>query len=165
MRVVTRVYAGRDGGAARRDNEVMQPWLIYALLGAVCAGLVSIFAKRGMEGVDAGLATTVRSVVMTVFLVGLCSVQGKWAGVAELAARPMGLVALSGVAGALSWLFMFKALSLAEVTKVNPIDKLSLPISILLAVVVFRERPTWVNWVGIGMIVGGTYLAALPKAN
>jgi transporter family protein len=72
------------------------------------------------------------------------------------------MIVLSGAAGAASWLFYFRAVQLGDVSKVAPIDKLSMPLAIILAAVVLGERPTLVNWLGVGLIVAGAYFAALP---
>ncbi len=141
----------------------MANWLIYALLGAAAAGSVALLGKKGMEGIPPGLATAVRAIVMAVFLSIVVGVQGNWPLVRTVRAWPMMLIVLSGLAGALSWLFMYKALSLAEVSRVMPIDKLSLPLGIVLAVMFLGERPTWVNWAGVGLISVGAFLATLPR--
>jgi len=72
------------------------------------------------------------------------------------------MIVLSGAAGAASWLFYFRAVQLGDVSKVAPIDKLSMPIAIILAALLLGERPTLVNWLGVGLIVVGAYFAALP---
>ena len=139
-----------------------QRWLVYALLSAASAALVGIFAKLGMKEVDSTLATAVRSVVMTAFLLAVCTATGLWSQVRTIHARAAVMIDLSGVAGAVSWLFYFKAIQVGGVSKVAPIDKLSMPLAILLAVLLLGERPTWVNWAGIALIAGGAYLAAMP---
>jgi len=73
----------------------------------------------------------------------------------------LAMIVLSGVAGGLSWLFVFRAVKLADVSKVAPIDKLSLPLGILLAVIVLGERPGALNWLGIALVVAGAYLATM----
>jgi bacterial/archaeal transporter family protein len=140
-------------------------WLVYALLSALAASLVGIFGRIGVQKLDDNLATTVRSVVMSLILIGFAGVLGVWEKVGELRApRPLVAIVLSGAAGATSWIFYFKALRLAEVSQVAPIDKLSMPLAILLAVIFLRERPGPLNWMGIVMIAGGAYLAAMPHA-
>lgn len=137
-------------------------WLVYALLSAVAASFVAIFGKVGMKGIDSTLATTIRSIVMTVFLVSLALATGlgrQWRTVHSWA---MTMIVFSGIAGAVSWLFYFKALQVGQVSKVAPIDKLSMPLGILLAVVLLGERPSAVNWVGVFLIAAGAYLAGLP---
>jgi bacterial/archaeal transporter family protein len=140
-----------------------QRWLIYALLSAVAASLVSIFGKIGMKEIDSNLATAVRSIIMTVFLVGCCTVMGLWSKVATLHPKALAMIALSGLAGAVSWLFYFKAIQLGQVSKVAPIDKLSMPLAVVLAVVMLGEKPGAWNWVGVGLIAVGGYLAALSE--
>jgi transporter family protein len=140
-----------------------QSWLIYAVLSAACAALVGIFAKLGMKGIDPTLATAVRSVVMTMLLIGLCTLSGGLARLGTINARAGGMILLSGLAGALSWLFYFRAIQLGTVSQVAPIDKLSMPIAVVLAVLVLGDRPTLINWVGVVVMAGGAYLAALAR--
>lgn len=139
-----------------------QPWLVYALLSAACAAFVGIFGKIGMRDIDSSLATAVRSIIMSVFLVGICSALGVWSKVQSLHGKAVTMIVLSGVAGALSWLFYFKAIQVGEVSQVAPIDKLSMPLAVSLAVVILGERPSVLNWLGIAMIAGGAYLATVP---
>jgi transporter family protein len=136
------------------------PWWLYALLGALCAALVSIFGKVGMKDVDSDLATAVRSVVQAAAVVAFAATVGVLHSLRQVHGKAMLMITLSGLAGGLSWIFMFRALQQAAVARVGPIDKLSMPMSIVLAVVLLGERPTAMNWVGIAMIVGGVYLAA-----
>jgi transporter family protein len=138
-------------------------WLIYALLSAVSAAAVGVLAKRGMENVDPTLATAIRSIVMTVFLVSVTSFVTAWDKVSGISRTAWLLIAASGVAGALSWLFQFRAIQLSEVSKVGPIDKLSMPLGILLAVMFLGERPSAVNWLGIALVVAGAFLASIKS--
>ncbi|HEX4793265.1 MAG TPA: EamA family transporter [Humisphaera sp.] len=141
-----------------------QRWLLYAILAAVSASLVSIFAKIGMEGIDATLATTVRSAIMLVFLVTVCTAQNVWHKLPTIRGMAIIMIALSGVAGAISWLFGFKALAVGgQVTQVAPIDKLSVPLAAILAFILLRDRPTGWNWAGILLIALGAYMTALPR--
>jgi transporter family protein len=142
----------------------MEPyrWLVYALLAAVCAACVSIFGKVGMKHLNSDLATAVRSVVQALFVVGFAASLGLWKHLGQFDRRAGVAVVLAGVAGGLSWIFMFRALQLAEVSKVGPIDKLSMPIGILLAVLFLKERPAPINWAGVALILVGAYLVALP---
>ena len=137
-------------------------WLIYALLSAVAASFVAIFGKIGMKGIDSTLATAVRSIVMTLFLVALALATGMGQHVRTLHSKAVTMIVLSGIAGATSWLFYFKALQVGQVSKVAPIDKLSMPLGIVLAVLILRERVGGINWLGIVMIAAGAYLAGLP---
>lgn len=137
------------------------PWWTYALLGALCAALVSIFGKVGMKDVNSDLATAVRSVVQAAWVVGFAAFVGVFRqSLRGIGGRAWVAIALSGVAGGLSWIFMFRAFQKADVAQVGPIDKLSMPLAIVLAVILLGERPTALNWAGIGMIVVGVYFAA-----
>lgn len=137
-------------------------WLVYALLSAAAAALVPIFGKLGMKEADDTLATTVRSVTMTVFLAIVATAVGSWSKVSTLSGKALLMVVLSGLAGATSWLFYFKAIRAGEVSRVAPIDKLSMPLAIVLAALLLGERPTLVNWAGVTLIVAGAYVAAMP---
>ena len=137
-------------------------WLIYALLSAAAAAMVGIFGKLGMSAVDSTLATAVRSVVMTAFLLGVCTVMGLWEKLPSVRGRAMLMIVFSGLAGALSWLFYFKAIKLATVSQVAPVDKMSMPLAVVLAAIILGDRPSALNWIGVGLIFGGAYLAALP---
>lgn len=138
----------------------MPTWLLYAFLSAACAGLVPIFGKLGMAKVDSTLATGIRSVFMTAALTAVVFFTKAYARTEGITAKSLLMILLSGLAGAASWLFLFRAIQMADVSKVAPIDKLSMPLGIVLAVVLLNERPTWVNWIGILMIAAGAYLAA-----
>ena len=143
----------------------MPAWLLYAFLSALAASLVGVFGKLGVKEIDDNLATTIRSVVMTLMLLVFATTIGAWNKLGQLrvSSWPMIAIVLSGAAGATSWIFYFKALKLAEVSQVAPIDKLSMPLGILLAVIFLQERPTTVNWLGIVLIAGGAYLATLSR--
>jgi transporter family protein len=94
----------------------METWLLYALLSAGSAALVSIFGKVGLQGIDSNAATAVRSIIMAVFLVGVVAVQGHLGSLSTVFADKKALlfIALSGIAGATSWLFYFLALNIME---------------------------------------------------
>ena len=143
----------------------MRVWLVYALLSALCAAFVSIFAKVGLAGVDSTAATTVRAVIMALFLVGVVVVEGHIADLPQVFAdrKALAFVALSGISGALSWLFYFRALNDAAVTQVAPIDKLSVVFAVLFAVIILGERVSFLHGVAIAMIAaGGLILAIVP---
>jgi len=142
-------------------NLMLPQWLQFALLSAICAASINIFGKIGVKEVDADLSTAVRSVVQALFVVLFVTVLGTWSKLKDLSGKPLALsmMVCSGIAGGLSWIFIFRALKLAHVSQVAPIDKLSMPLGIVLAVILLGDRPNWVNWVGILMIAGGAYLA------
>ena len=143
----------------------MSSWLIYALLSALCAAFVSIFGKVGVAGLDSSAATAVRAVIMAVFLVGVVIAEGHTADLPQVFADKKALlfVALSGIGGALSWLFYFMALKDGAVTQVAPIDKLSVVFAVVIAVLIFGERVSFMHGVAIAMIAaGGLILAIFP---
>jgi transporter family protein len=148
------------------EDTMPERWVLYAGLSAVFAAAVAILGKAGLRNVDPMVATIVRSIVMTVFLAAVGTAFGAWSklpALREAGGKGVALVALSGIAGAMSWLFYFNALRLADASKVASIDKLSVPIAVLLAVLLLGERPSTPNWIGIGLVVIGAYLIALPK--
>ncbi|MBN3262512.1 EamA family transporter [Pectobacterium brasiliense] len=141
----------------------MSSWLIYALLSAVCAAMVAIFGKIGLQNLDANTATAVRAVIMALFLVGVVVAQGKLALVGEIVANKKALlfIVLSGVAGALSWLFYFVALKNGNVAQVAPIDKLSVVFAVVLAVILLGEKISLMAGAGVALISVGALLVAL----
>lgn len=141
----------------------MSIWLIYALLSAVTAALVAIFGKIGLQHLDANTATAVRAVVMALFLVGVVVVQGKLSLISTILAdkKALAFIVLSGVAGALSWLFYFMAIKTGDVSRVAPIDKLSVVFAVLLAVVLFGEKVSLISGLGVALITAGALMVAL----
>ncbi|EHD22489.1 MULTISPECIES: EamA family transporter [Brenneria] len=141
----------------------MSSWLIYALLSALCAALVALFGKIGLQNLDANTATAIRAVVMALFLVGVVVAQGKVALVGEVMANKKALlfILLSGVAGAMSWLFYFVALKNGNVAQVAPIDKLSVVFAVVLAVVLLGEKISLLAGAGVALISVGALLVAL----
>ena len=133
----------------------MSSWLIYALLSALCAAFVSIFGKVGVAGLDSSAATAVRAVIMAVFLAGVVIAEGHTADLPQVFADKKALlfVALSGIAGALSWLFYFLALKDGAVTQVAPIDKLSVVFAVVIAVLIFGERVSFMHGVGLMLAI------------
>lgn len=141
----------------------MSAWLIYALLSALTAALVAIFGKIGLQHLDANTATAIRAVVMAIFLAGVVVVQGKLSLVSTVFADRKALlfVVLSGVAGALSWLFYFMAIKSGNVSRVAPIDKLSVVFAVILAVVLFGEKLSLISGAGVALITAGALMVAL----
>ena len=141
----------------------LPPWLFYALLAAGAAAATNVLAKVGVSDLDSTFATTIRSMVMVTFMVCVCTAMGRWQHGRRLDRVALLFIVLSGIAGASSWLFGFKALSLAQGTvyRVAAIDKLSVPMAVVLAVIFLRERPLPINWVGIFLIACGAYLVTI----
>lgn len=141
----------------------MSSWLIYALLSAITASLVAIFGKIGLQNLDANTATAVRAIVMAIFLIGVVIQQGKLELISEVFADRKALlfIILSGVAGALSWLFYFLAIKNGNVSQVAPIDKLSVVFAVILAVIIFGEKVSLLTGFGVALITAGALLVAL----
>ena len=136
-------------------------WWIYALLAAVFAALTTIFAKIGIENVGSNLGTAIRTVVILVLAWGIALWTGETAGLSTLSRRTLIFLALSGVATGLSWLCYFKALQMGRASYVAPIDKSSLVLVTVLAVMFLGEPLTWQAVVGTALITGGTLVFLL----
>jgi bacterial/archaeal transporter family protein len=143
----------------------METWLIFALLSAIFAALVSVFAKVGLQGVDANTATTIRAFIMFVFLMIVILVQGKFDNILGffLDKKILLFIVLSGIAGALSWLFYFIAIKNGAVTKVVSIDRLSIVFAMVFAVVFLNEKVTIKSIIGIILIATGAIIIAIDN--
>ena len=117
-------------------------WFVLAVLDAFFAALVAIFAKVGLQGVDSNVATAVRAIVMTVFMVGFVIAMGKGPQLTQLTSKDMIFIVLSGVAGAISWLLYFAALKMADASKVAPVDRASLLFVLILSALLLGEKIT-----------------------
>lgn len=140
-----------------------QLWLVFALMSAATAALVAVFGKIGLQAVDANTATAIRSVIMAVFLVAVVVCQGSLKEIPAIIAdrKAMTYIALSGVAGALSWLFYFLALKFGNVSQVAPIDKLSVVFATIIAVSLLGEKISSLAIAGVALIALGAILVAL----
>jgi transporter family protein len=138
-------------------------WLVFGLLSAIMAALVAVFGKIGLQSVDANTATAIRSVIMAVFLILVVVCQGNLAEIPAIIAdkKAITYIALSGVAGALSWLFYFLALKFGNVSQVAPIDKLSVVIATIIAVSLLGEKISTLGGIGVALIALGAVLVAL----
>jgi len=132
-------------------------------MSAVFAALTAIFAKVGLEAVDADLATLVRTIVILVVLAGFVYFAGKWRNPIELSSRTWLFLMLSGLATGASWVCYFRALKIGEASKVAPVDKLSLLLVAVFAVLFLDERPSVREWVGILMVGPGVFVLAFRK--
>lgn len=138
-------------------------WLIFALLSAVTAALVAIFGKIGLKGIDTNTATAVRAVIMALFLITVVVIQGKLKEVSSIFtnSNAMTYIILSGIAGALSWLFYFMALLYGDASKVASIDRLSIVFVLILATLFLGEKLTLKNTLGITLITIGAIIISL----
>lgn len=138
-------------------------WFFWALLSAVFAALTAIFAKVGIRGVDSDLATLVRTGIILVVLSAFVWFTGKWTNPLALSSKTWLFLGLSGLATGASWVCYFRALQVGNATQVAPIDKLSLVLVAIFAVVFLDERPDAREWVGIAMVAGGVLVLALKR--
>lgn len=136
-------------------------WFILALASAVFAALTSIFAKIGIEGVNSNLATALRTVVVLIFAWGMVFLTEAHKGIGEISRRSWLFLILSGLATGASWLCYFKAIQIGEVSKVVPIDKLSVVITLLLAFAFLKEPFTTKSIIGTVLIGAGTLMMVL----
>jgi transporter family protein len=133
-------------------------WVAYAFLSAGAAALTAILAKLGVEGVPSNLATALRTVVVLVFAWGIAIGQGQHRQIPLLSKRSLIYLGLSGLATGVSWLAYFRALQLGPASRVAPIDKLSLPLTVLLAALWLGEAVSWKVGVGVALMVVGALL-------
>ena len=136
-------------------------WFILALGSAVFAALTSILAKIGIEGVNSNLATAVRTCVVLVMSWGMVFLTNSQEGLAEISRRSWVFLILSGLATGASWLCYYKALQVGEASKVVPIDKLSVVMTLILAVVILHEQFTAKSILGCVLIAVGTQMMVL----
>ena len=136
-------------------------WFVLALLSAIFAALTSILAKVGIEGVNSNLATAIRTVVVVVMAWGMVFLTNAQNGIAEISKRSWLFIILSGLATGASWLCYYRALQLGDASKVVPIDKLSVVITLVLAFVFLHEQFTTKSLIGCILIGIGTMVMVL----
>ena len=136
-------------------------WFILALASSIFAALTSILAKIGIDGVNSNLATAIRTVVVLVMSWGMVFLTNAQGGIAEISRRSWVFLVLSGLATGASWLCYYKALQLGEASKVVPIDKLSVVITMVLAALILHEQFTPKSIAGCVLIAAGTLLMVL----
>jgi transporter family protein len=140
-----------------------QNWIAWALLSAMFAALTAIFAKIGLEGIDSDYATLLRTAVIFVVLALLVYVMGKWRSPATLPPRSIAFLVLSGLATGASWVCYFRALKVGDASRVAPIDKLSVVLVAVFAVMFLGERPGLREWLGIACVGAGVLLLSLRR--
>ena len=136
-------------------------WMILAIGSAVFAALTSILAKVGIDGVNSNLATAIRTGVVLVMSWGMVFLTNAQSGIGDISRRSWVFLILSGIATGASWLCYYKALQIGEASKVVPIDKLSVVITMVLAAVLLHEQFTPRSILGCVLIAGGTLLMVL----
>jgi len=138
-------------------------WFFWALLSAVFAALTAIFAKVGLAGIDSDLATLVRTGVIAVVLTAFVIATGKWINPVTLPGKTLLFLVLSGLATGASWVCYFRALKMGDASQVAPVDKLSLVLVAVFAVLFLDERPSVREWLGIVMVGAGVLVLALKR--
>lgn len=136
-------------------------WFVFALLSAIFAALTSILAKVGIDGVNSNLATAIRTVVVLVMAWGMVFLTNTQGGIASISKKSWLFLILSGLATGVSWLCYYKALQMGDASKVVPIDKLSVVITLVLAFVFLHEDFTTKSLVGAVLITAGTLIMVL----
>lgn len=136
-------------------------WFVFALLSAVFAALTSILAKIGIDGVNSNLATAIRTVVVVVMAWGMVFLTHAQSGISEISKKSWLFLILSGLATGASWLCYYKALQIGEASKVVPVDKLSVVITLVLAFVFLHEEFTMKSLIGCVLIGAGTLIMVI----
>lgn len=136
-------------------------WMIFAVLSAVFAALTSILAKIGIEGVNSNLATAIRTIVVVIMACGMVFLTHAQNGLAEISKKSWIFLILSGLATGASWLCYYKALQMGDASKVVPIDKMSVVITLILAFVFLHEQFTAKSLIGCILIGAGTLIMVL----
>lgn len=138
-------------------------WFYWALTSAFFAALTAIFAKAGLQGIDSDFATFIRTLVIIAALALFLTYTGKWQGVESFTGRNWTFLIFSGLATGASWLAYFKALQMGNASQVAPVDKFSLVLVALMAVVFLDERPSTQEWVGLGLVTAGVLTLAIKR--
>jgi transporter family protein len=133
-------------------------WFAYACISATAAALTAILAKVGIEGVPSNLATAIRTIVVTVFAWAVVAGTGELQHLGNVSRRSLGFLLLSGLATGASWLAYFRALQLGPASRVSPIDKMSLPLTIVLAALFLGETVGWRLGLGVALMTAGAIL-------
>ena len=144
-------------------SSAFASWQFWAVLSAVFAALTAIFAKVGVENVNSDFATFIRTIVILMTLALILAATGKFQAPGTISGRTYVFLVLSGLATGGSWICYFRALKLGDAARVAPIDKLSVVLVALFAVVVLGERPSVRDWVGITCVGAGALLLSLRR--
>ncbi len=136
-------------------------WFVFALLSAIFAALTSVLAKVGIDGVNSNLATAIRTVVVLIMAWGMVFLTDTQNGISEISRKSWMFLILSGLATGASWLCYYKALQIGEASKVVPVDKLSVIITLVMAFVFLHEKFTAKSLIGSVLIGVGTLVMVL----
>lgn len=138
-------------------------WFVWALMSAGFAALATIAAKVGMRGIDSDFATLIRTALITVLLTVFVIATKKWANPLAIPPKTWTFLVISATATGASWVCYFRALQLGDASKVAPVDKFSLVLVAIFAVVLLGERPSIRDWTGIGFVAAGVLLLAIKR--
>jgi transporter family protein len=138
-------------------------WFVWAVMSAVFAALTAIFAKIGIQNVDSDLATLIRTGIIIFVLAAFVFFAGKWSNPLRLSGKTWLFLTLSAFATGASWVCYFRALKAGDASKVAPVDKMSVILVALFAVVFLGERPSLREWSGIGLVAAGIVILALKR--
>ncbi len=142
---------------------VVHGWFYWAILSAVFAALTAIFAKIGLAGVNSDFATLIRTFVILLVLSGFVYFTGKWSDPLALGQKNWLFLTLSGLATGASWVCYFRALQIGAASKVSPVDKFSVVLVALFAVMFLNERPSLREWLGIGLVTAGVVVLSVRR--
>jgi transporter family protein len=148
--------AARQRGRREKAMSTSSSWVLFALGAAFFAALTSVFGKLGVADINSNLATFIRTVVILVMIAAIVSLRQEWRAPASVPGHSWLFLTLSGAATGLSWLCFYRALQLGPVSKVAPIDKLSVAFAILLGAIFLGEKLAWSTILGGGLIVLGS---------
>ena len=140
--------------------QLTDNWFFWAVLSACFAALTAIFAKIGIQDVDSDLATLIRTGIIVFVLSAFVWYAGKWSNPLRLSPKTWVFLSLSALATGASWVCYFRALKIGDASKVAPIDKFSLVLVAIFAVVFLGERPSGQEWAGIFLIAAGVLVMA-----
>lgn len=142
-------------------TQAASSWFLWAALSAAFAALTAIFAKIGIQGVDADLATLVRTAIIVFVLAAFVGFAGKWSNPLALPAKTWIFLALSALATGASWVCYFRALQLGNASQVAPVDKFSVVLVAVFAFAFLGERPSLREWAGIALVASGVLTLAI----
>ena len=145
------------------SQNALASWQVWAFLSAVFAALTAIFAKVGIENVNSDFATFIRTIVILICLGAFLYITHQFQPPSEVSAKTYVFLVLSGLATGASWVCYFRALKLGNAAQVAPIDKLSVVLVAIFAVIFLGERPVAKDWVGIALITAGAVLIAIKR--
>ena len=138
-------------------------WFYWAALSALFAAMTAIFAKIGLQGIDSDFATFFRTIIIAVLLLVFVWTTNKWTNPFALTQRTWFFLVLSALATGASWVCYFRALQIGEASKVAPVDKFSLVLVAIFAVIFLGERPSVKDWAGIGLVAMGVLVLAIKR--